>query len=66
MAKNQKQRLYDDLNQLVEKYPNMMAGDFMITTQTFLDTMYRCLPGKSKTTKRKVRCSKRTHTYRLA
>lgn len=66
MAKTQKQKLYDDLNALVEKYPNMMAGDFIVTTEGFLQAMYRCLPGKSKTTKRKVLCSKRTHTYRLA
>ena len=44
MAKNQKQKLHDDLNKLLDKYPNMRASDFILTTQTFIECIYRALP----------------------
>jgi hypothetical protein len=66
MAKNQKQQLYDDLNVLLDKYPNMRAGDFMITTQSFLGGMWRSLPKATTGQKRKVcKLYERYKIYRL-
>ena len=65
MAKNQKQRLYDDLNDLVNKYPNMYAGDFIDILDVFGRAMFRCLPKITGKTKRVVTLRHRTRTYRL-
>jgi hypothetical protein len=65
MAKNQKQRLYDDMNDLVDKYPNMWAGDFIVTVDAFTRAMFRTLPPVKKGG-RTVMLKHRTHQYRLA
>ena len=64
MAKSLKQKLYDDLNALVEKYPNMRAGVFMDTLDQFGRAMFRCLPA-SQEGKPSVTLKHRTKTYRL-
>jgi hypothetical protein len=44
MAKNQKQKFNDDLNKLLDKYPNMRASDMILVTQGWINCIYRALP----------------------
>ena len=65
MAKNQKQKLFDDLNGLVDKYPNMWAGDFLNILDMFGRAMFRTLPKATGKSRHTVALRHRTQTYRL-
>lgn len=62
MIKTHKQRLYDELNALVDKHPNMKVSDFIFTLEAFTHGLFRALPPPKKGRK----CLERTHSYRLA
>ena len=62
MSKNYKQRVYDDLNTLVDKYPRMKVSDMIFTLEAFSNGLWHALPKPKKG--RKV--IERTARYRLA
>lgn len=66
MAKNQKQRLYDDLNDLVDKYPRMYASDFIATLDGFQNGLWHSLPVIKGRPKKNQRVVERRSSYRLA
>ena len=62
MAKNYKQRIYDDLDKLVDKYPRAKASDMIFALEAFASSLWRALPAPKKNKK----CIERTERYRLA
>ena len=65
MAKTQKQKLYDDLNVLVDKYPNMRAFVLMLTMQSFMNGVWHAMPRVKKGDRRKQLIRDRRCRYRL-
>ena len=65
MAKNQKQKLHDDLNALLDKYPNMLASDALLTVQSWMDGVWRALPKPGKGRGKRVLIRERRCNYRL-
>lgn len=51
MAKTNSQKFYDDLEALIDKYPNMRVSQVMVTTQAWMNGLWHRLPpaGKTKT-----------------
>lgn len=62
MAKTYKQKIYDDLSELVDKYPNAKVSDVIFTLEAFAEGLFHALPEPKKG--RKV--IERTARYRLA
>lgn len=62
MAKTYKQKIYDDLNTLVDLYPNAKASDMIWALEAFAEGIWRALPPPKKGRK----CIERTKRYRLA
>lgn len=62
MAKTHKQRMYDELNVLMDGHPNMMVSDVLFVLETFGESLWRALPEPKKG--RKV--IERRSRYRLA
>ena len=62
MAKTYKQKLYDDLNKLVDKYPGAKVSDVLWALEAFGEGLWRALPSPKKGRK----CIERTKRYRLA
>jgi hypothetical protein len=52
MAKTNSQKWYDDLEALIDKYPHMKVSQVMVTTQQWMDAVWRRLEpaGKTKVT----------------
>lgn len=63
MAKNYKQRIYDDLNKLVDKYPNAKVSDVIFSLEAFANGLWHALPQPRD---KKQKCIERTSRYRLA
>lgn len=61
MAKTYKQRVYDDLNALIDKYPRMKASDMIHTLEDFAGGIFHALPEPKAGRK----CIERTSRYRL-
>lgn len=61
MAKTYKQRIYDDLDKLVDKYPNAKVSDVLVALEAFGNGLWHALPPPKKG--RKV--IERTARYRL-
>lgn len=49
MAKTQKQKLYDDLEGFLDKYPNLTASSTMLTMQSWMDSVWHRLRPAGKT-----------------
>lgn len=62
MAKTHKQRVYDELNVIVDKHPNMRVSDLITTLESFAEGLFRALPPPKEGRK----CVERTARYRLA
>lgn len=62
MAKTYKQKIYDDLNALLDKYPGAKVSDVLWVLESFAEGLWRALPAPKKG--RKV--VERTKRYRLA
>lgn len=62
MAKTYKQKIYDDLNKLVDKYPRAKVSDMLFVLEAFSHGLWRSLPEPKKGRK----CIERTSRYRLA
>ena len=43
MAKTNSQKFHDDLETLLDKYPNMKVSQVLATTQTWMDSVFRRL-----------------------
>ncbi len=61
MAKTTKQKLFDDLNVLIDKYPNAKVSDVIIVLESFTEALWHALPAPKKG--RKV--IERTARYRM-
>ena len=48
MGKNQKQKLYDDLESLIDKYPRMQVSAMISTTEAWLRGVFHRLPPAKK------------------
>lgn len=68
MAKNQRQKLYDDLNYLLDQYPRMEAAAAIKLVEDWLHGVQRSVRAHKHDPKLKRRPTPgdRTHTYRLA
>lgn len=62
MAKTYKQKLYDELNALLDKYPNARVSDVIMVLEAFSEGLWRALPAP----KEGRRVVERTKRYRLA
>ena len=62
MAKTYKQKLYDDLNALVDKYPEAKVSDVLWALEAVGEGLWRALPARKEGRK----CVERTKRYRLA
>lgn len=60
--KTYKQRIYDDLNVLVDKYPKARASDMIWALEAMAESIWRVLPPPKKGR----RVVERTKRYRLA
>lgn len=60
--KTYKQRIYDDLDALVEKYPKAKASDMIWALEAMAESIWRALPPPKKG----HRVVERTKRYRLA
>jgi hypothetical protein len=65
MAKTQTQQLYDDLNELIDRYPNMRASRFMLTMQAFMNGVWHAMPRVKPGDRRKQLIRDRKFRYRL-
>ena len=62
MAKTYKQKLHDDLNDLLDKYPRAKVSDVLFVLEAFAEGLWRALPAPKKGR----RVIERTKKYRLA
>lgn len=62
MAKSYLKRIHEDLNKLVDKYPNAKASDMIRAMELMTNEIWPCLPKPVKGRK----CIERTARYRLA
>ena len=60
--KTDKQRIYDDLDKLVDKYPKAKASDMIFALEAMVESIWRAMPAPKKG--RKV--IERTKKYRVA
>lgn len=61
MARTYKQKLYADLDKLVEKYPRAKVSDLIWALEAVAACLWRALPSPKKGRK----CIERTKRYRL-
>jgi len=62
VAKTYKQRMFDDLNKLLDKYPKAKVSDTIWALEAMAEALWRALPSPKKG--RKV--VERTKRYRVA
>ena len=62
MAKTYKQRIFDDLNKMVDKYDKAKASDMIWALEAMAEGIWRALPAPKKGR----RVIERTKRYRLA
>lgn len=62
MAKTYKQRIYDELDQMLERYPNAKVSDTIWALESMAESLWRALPAPKKG--RKV--VERQKRYRIA
>ena len=61
MAKTYKQKIYADLDELVEKYNNAKVSDMIWALESMVEGLWRALPPPKEGRK----CVERTKRYRL-
>lgn len=62
MAKTYKQRIFDDLEKLVDKYPRAKASDMIFALEGMAECIWRALPPPKKGRN----CVERKRRYRIA
>lgn len=62
MAKTYKQRIFDDIEKLVDKYPGARASDMIWALEAMAEAIWRALPPP----KNGCRVIERTKKYRIA
>ena len=62
MAKTYKQKIFDDLDRILEKYPSAKVSDMIWALEATAEVLWRALPPPKKG--RKVK--ERTKRYRVA
>lgn len=62
MAKTHKQRMFDELNDMLDRHPNAKVSDVIWVLEAFVEGLWRALP----TPKKGRKVLERTKRFRLA